>query len=367
MQHQDDNFLRQLFINDTPLIDVRAPVEFAKGAFPCAINLPLLDDEQRHQVGLCYKQEGQSEAICLGRQLLDGQQKQQRLRTWQAQIASHPDTALYCFRGGLRSQTCALWLRELGVEIPLIAGGYKALRQYLIKVIDNFCSDPGGPIVVVGGSTGTGKTRLLRCHPSIDLEGHARHRGSSFGRLPQGQPTQINFENGLAIALLKLHMHDCQAQPRPAVLFEDEGRAIGSLSVPISLYELLGRAPMVVIEAPLEQRIESIYQEYVVDMQCAYGSAYAAYLSSALSGIRKRLGGVLYARIGQIMEQAMAENSAQLHHLWIGSLLREYYDPMYDYQLQLQRQRIVFRGDFSAVSEYLGVNQYSDQKLKITS
>ncbi len=359
MQPQADNFIRQLFVNDTPLIDVRAPGEFAKGAFPCAINLPLLDDEQRHQVGICYKQEGQSEAICLGKQLVDGRQKQQRIMAWQAQIASYPDTALYCFRGGLRSQTCVQWLRELGVEIPLVAGGYKALRQYLIKVIDNFCSHPGRPVVVVAGGTGAGKTRMLRHHPSIDLEGHARHRGSSFGRLPQGQPTQINFENSLAIALLKLHMHKRQAQPRPALLFEDEGRAIGSLSIPTPLFQLLGQAPLVVIEAPLEQRIESIYQEYVVDMQQAYGQDYAAYLNTALRGIRKRLGGVLYARIGRIMERALAENDAQLHHLWISHLVREYYDPMYNYQQQLQRQRIVFRGDFSAVSEYLGGNHFS--------
>ena len=75
MQLEADDLIRQLFVNDTPLIDVRAPGEFAKGAFPCAINLPLLDDEQRHQVGICYKQEGKSEAICLGRQLVNGQQK----------------------------------------------------------------------------------------------------------------------------------------------------------------------------------------------------------------------------------------------------------------------------------------------------
>ncbi len=353
MQRQTSNFMHRLFVNDTPLIDVRAPVEFARGAFPCAINFPLLDDEQRHQVGLCYKQKGQPEAIDLGRKLIDGRQKQQRLVAWKEQIAAYPNTVLYCFRGGLRSQTCALWLRELGVDIPVVEGGYKALRQYLIDAIEGFCSDPGMSIVVVAGGTGTGKTRLLRHHCSIDLEGHARHRGSSFGRLPGGQPTQINFENNLAIDLLKLHRHEARDQGRSPVVFEDEGRAIGSLSIPLPLHQLLKQAPLVVIDSPMEQRVEAIYQEYVVELQQAYGQDYAAYLDTALNGIRKRLGGVLHARVGKIMQRALAENSARLHHSWISCLLQEYYDPMYNYQLQNQQRRIICRGDFSAVSDFL--------------
>ena len=62
--------LNHLFVCDIPLLDVRAPVEFQKGAFPNAINAPILDDLQRTQVGLCYKQQGQDQAIELGHRRL---------------------------------------------------------------------------------------------------------------------------------------------------------------------------------------------------------------------------------------------------------------------------------------------------------
>ena len=52
-----------LFLRDVPLLDVRAPVEFAQGAFPNADNLPLLTDTERHEVGLRYNDEGQPAAI----------------------------------------------------------------------------------------------------------------------------------------------------------------------------------------------------------------------------------------------------------------------------------------------------------------
>ena len=55
-----------LFLNDVPLMDVRAPIEFSKGSFPNAINAPLMNDEERHRVGICYKEKGQDKAIELG-------------------------------------------------------------------------------------------------------------------------------------------------------------------------------------------------------------------------------------------------------------------------------------------------------------
>ena len=45
MRMDSDDYL-SIFLSDTPLMDVRAPVEFSKGSFPQASNVPLLDDEQ---------------------------------------------------------------------------------------------------------------------------------------------------------------------------------------------------------------------------------------------------------------------------------------------------------------------------------
>ena len=62
MRGDTDNFA-ELFLNDVPMMDARAPVEFTKGAFPGVVNLPLMNDLERQKVGTCYKQQGQQAAI----------------------------------------------------------------------------------------------------------------------------------------------------------------------------------------------------------------------------------------------------------------------------------------------------------------
>jgi len=105
-----------LISDERPLIDVRAPVEFAQGALPGAVNLPLMNDEERHQVGIAYKQQGQTAAIALGERLVSGDIKQARITAWQAYLTEHPDALIYCFRGGLRSQIAQQWLEETGIS-----------------------------------------------------------------------------------------------------------------------------------------------------------------------------------------------------------------------------------------------------------
>jgi tRNA 2-selenouridine synthase len=100
---EDTQDYRSLFLKDTPLMDVRAPVEFSKGAFPNAINLPLMIDSERQAVGLRYKQRGQASAIELGHQLVSGSLRDARIQAWIAFAQAHPEGYLYCFLGGLRS------------------------------------------------------------------------------------------------------------------------------------------------------------------------------------------------------------------------------------------------------------------------
>ncbi len=113
----------RLLIDATPLIDVRAPVEYARGSFPAAVNLPLLDDSEREAVGRSYRQAGQDAAIRLGHQLVSGATRQLRMQQWLEFIQTHPDAAVFCFRGGLRSRTVQAWLAEVGHLLPLISGG----------------------------------------------------------------------------------------------------------------------------------------------------------------------------------------------------------------------------------------------------
>ncbi len=339
--------LDHLLARRGPFIDLRAPGEFATGAVPGAVNLPLLTDDERHQVGLTYKEKGQAAAIDLGETLVSGAIREARLAGWLAFMESHPDAWLYCWRGGLRSETVQDWLRAAGVAIERVPGGFKALRQRCVGLLQ---SAPGtGAWLVLGGRTGTGKTVVLNEVPgSIDLEGLANHRGSAFGAALSAQPTPINFENALAVAWLN-HTH-------PYLLLEDESRTIGRLGLPPAWHARMQTAPIVILEADLESRTAHIVEEYV-DEPLALGmsrSALLERLQGALDRIQRRLGGLRHRQVSERLAEGFRTGE---HRPWIQSLLSWYYDPMYDYQLEKKESRIIFRGDRNAVREFLGAYQ----------
>ncbi len=203
-----DQFVKVL-LEQRPLLDVRAEIEFSKGAFPNTTNLPILNNSERGKVGHCYKHKGPDEAIELGHQLVSGKLKQQRLEGWLEFIQQNPQAILYCFRGGMRSKLTQQWLNEAGCKIPRLEGGYKALRNFLLDIVDDWAH--ANKLLVVAGRTGTGKTRVIHAvSSSLDLEGLANHRGSAFGKIPEPQPSQIDFENKIAIELLKLSQTSTQ-------------------------------------------------------------------------------------------------------------------------------------------------------------
>ena len=154
----DSDDYPRIFLQDVPLIDVRAPIEFQQGAFAQAVNLPLMIDSERQAVGTCYKQHGQQAAIALGHSLVNGKLREQRTAAWLAACSARPEGYIYCFRGGLRSQLVQQWLHEAGVDYPRITGGYKALRNYLLGVLTQSAQLP---MALVGGNTGSGKTLLV--------------------------------------------------------------------------------------------------------------------------------------------------------------------------------------------------------------
>ncbi len=356
--------LRSLLIAGVPLIDLRAPVEFAQGALPTALNLPLMNDAERAAVGTCYKKSGQEAAIALGLKLVSGTVKQQRIKAWAEYVAQHPEVVLYCFRGGLRSKISQYWLYEhTGKVYPSVKGGYKALRRLLLDELDSFATK--FQVVVISGRTGSGKTRFLQQFPqTLDLEALANHRGSAFGPKVTPQPSQINFENTLVLQLMQ---HE--AAGRHTLFLEDESRNIGSIHVPEAILAQLKVAPLVLLETDDETRVQISYQEYVLDMMAAFRAhhndeamalqAFSAYLLGSLQKIHKRLGGVRYANIKAMMQAALDEQTLTGHteaHLeWVKVVLLDYYDPMYDYQLACKEERVVFRGDATAVREYLSL------------
>ncbi|TCC14743.1 tRNA 2-selenouridine(34) synthase MnmH [Kosakonia quasisacchari] len=345
-----------LLRDETPLIDVRAPVEFAKGAMPAALNLPLMNDRERMLVGTCYKREGAEAALRLGHQLVNGETREQRIEAWRQACAQYPQGYLCCARGGQRSHIVQQWLRECQVDYPLVVGGYKALRQAAIDATQQCMQRPA---LLVGGCTGSGKTLLVRSqHNGIDLEGLARHRGSSFGRTLQPQRSQASFENHLATALLKV--------TPPFWLLEDESAAIGANHLPEVVRVRMAQSPLVVVEDPFAQRLERLRVDYFVQMHAAFITRdgeeegwrqYAEYLRHGLFAIRRRLGLQRYAELTRHLENALDQQqrsgNTEGHFAWLAPLLEEYYDPMYRYQLEKRATAIRFRGTFAEVAAWL--------------
>ena len=352
----DGTDYRAILASDTPLIDVRAPIEFAQGAMPAAVNLPLMNDDERAAVGTCYKRQGPDAALALGHRLVSGDTREARINAWREASLAHPEGFLCCARGGQRSHISQAWLKEAGIDYPLIRGGYKALRQTAIQVT---IEQSQKPMVLIGGCTGNGKTLLVKQHAQgIDLEGLAHHRGSSFGRTLTPQLSQASFENHLAVELLK--------KDAARWVLEDEGRMIGSNHLPACLRDHMVEAPIVVVEDPFEIRLERLNEEYFLrmhhDFTHAYGDEqgwqeYCEYLHHGLSAIKRRLGlqryNELAAQLDTALTTQLTTGSTDGHLAWLVPLLKEYYDPMYRYQLEKKAEKVVFRGEWAEVAEWV--------------
>ncbi|GAB2856534.1 tRNA 2-selenouridine(34) synthase MnmH [Hymenobacter ruber] len=293
-----------------PILDVRAPIEFAQGHVPGALNLPLFTDEERARIGTTYKQVSQERAVHLGLEFFGPKMSQMVKQA--KKLVPGKEVRLHCWRGGMRSGA-VLWLLELaGFKVHLLDHGYKEYRR---AVLDSF--EQPRQWRVLGGLTGSGKTDVLHqlaATPGqyvLDLEGLAHHKGSAFGSIGQpAQPTQEQFENNLAAALAQL--------PTDAPIWvEDESRQIGRLTIPAALFAQLHAAPRWVLEVPRAARVAKLAAEY--------GAEDPALLAEAIERLQKRLGGLA-------TKQALAAVAAGDFPLMV-ELVLDYYDKTYTYGL----------------------------------
>jgi len=349
-------------------VDVRAPIEFQEGALPEAVNLPILDNDERARIGTCYKQLGREEAIRLGYQIVSGEPREIKIQKWQHFFSTQPEAVLYCARGGLRSKISSQWVADqLGStqEIRRLQGGFKAARSYFLQYFEEFCQQKA--FLMISGTTGTAKTHLIRAlqkhRPAVDLEALAQHRGSAFGALVASQPRQVHFENTLFVASLKAEHEQKSKDSLTPILFEDESRTIGSCVIPTMYFEKMRSSPVVMIDEPLEVRVDNLFRDYILETPLGTKSSESEALAvfakykKALVTISRKLGGLRTQEVMRDLELAekmfFETQDLDINRVWIEKLLRFYYDPMYLGSLEKRDPQILFRGSRSSVADFL--------------
>jgi tRNA 2-selenouridine synthase len=350
MNFIEESDFNHLLLNEVAILDVRSEGEFMAGSFPGAVNKPILNDPERSSVGTTYKQQGKTQAIELGKKLVSGETKSNRLSDWIEFLGNRTEIALYCARGGMRSEYAQSWLNEAGLKVPRIRGGYKSLRKYLMEL--NQTLPFTRKLSIIGGKTGSGKTAFLselsKSRSVIDLEEIAKHRGSAFGNVYGGQGSQSNFENLVASSLLRL------VQRSDSNIFvESESRRIGRHFIPIDLWNQMSKSEIWILDVPLEERVNRILEDYVrfvlnSDIESSPESAAAKlelFIMNSLRSIGKHLGSELLRQLEKLVAEAMNHqiNTGEIisHKKWIELLLVRYYDPHYEKNLQSNKARIV--------------------------
>lgn len=293
------------------IVDVRTPLEFAEDHLPDAINLPVLSNEERAEVGILYKSDPFAARILGARyiSLNAAGHLQELAERWDR---DH-QPLLYCWRGGLRSQSLAHILRSVGWRARVLQGGYKAYRSFVIKDLERLASNPKLTLRALTGLTGTGKTRLLhlladRGAQVLDLEGLANHRGSLLGSVGP-QPHQKFFENTLHQKLAHFDLS------RP-VFLEAESNRIGRLSIPAPLWLQLSSAHVTEVLLPLPSRVKLLRQDYPEFLKKP------SRLSALLEHLRPLRG---HQQVNQWQAQIHA---ADWDH-FLTSILRDHYDLCY--------------------------------------
>ncbi len=302
-----------------PLVDVRSQGEFDAGHIRGAMNIPLLNNEERVTVGTTYKRKGQREAIKEGFKLVGP--RLEGIINEAEKVARGKEILVHCWRGGMRSNNFCQFVGMAGIKSQSLAGGYKAYRQ---AAFDSF-SKPL-PIILLTGCTGSGKSEVLRSLAAqgeqiLDLENLARHKGSAFGGLLMpAQPTTEQFQNDLFEEISKL-------DTSRRVWVEDESLAIGKIFLPEDFWLTMRGRPLVQMDVSREVRIQRLVHEY--------GSADRGLFLEIMGKIAKKLGGQHFKEAKQKLQQGDMASTIDI--------LLTYYDKAYLESINKRKEHIQLR------------------------
>jgi tRNA 2-selenouridine synthase len=300
--------------DDLPVADVRSEGEYGNGHIPGSVNIPILNNDERHRVGIDYKNKGQQEAIKTGFKLV-GPRLSEIIEDAQ-KLGS--ELLVHCWRGGMRSANFCQFVQMANQKTHQLHGGYKAYRH---EVLESFRQPLN--LTILGGCTGSGKTQVLHALEAkgeqiIDLEKLANHKGSVFGglRMPP-QPTTEQFQNNLFEALLKLDR-------TKRIWIEDESLGIGKIFLPESLWNQMNESPIVEIEVGKNERIKRLVVEY--------GQTDPQEFLDAMGKITRKLGGQHFnAAKEKLLQGDMAATI---------DILLTYYDKAYRMGLDKKGSRV---------------------------
>ncbi|OED50032.1 tRNA 2-selenouridine(34) synthase MnmH [Rhodobacteraceae bacterium (ex Bugula neritina AB1)] len=293
------------------VIDVRSPAEHAEDHVPGAISLPVLNNDERAEVGTIYVQDSPFNARKLGAALVF-----RNAANHIEQSLSHHEGSwkplVYCWRGGQRSGSFTWMLQQIGWRAEVVEGGYQSYRRLVHKAM----YETALPLrlVALDGYTGSAKTEVLKRAGALgvqvlDLEGLANHRGSLLGEMPTPQPSQKGFESAVAGALMQL-------DPARPVLVEAESNKIGQRIIPPAVWEAMKQAPRIELQVPVAARCRYLVQ------------AYDDILSDA-ARLRDKLGPLRAHRSGAIVDGWFSSIEAGDKAGLTAALMAEHYDPAY--------------------------------------
>ena len=315
------------------LIDARSPAEFAEATIPGAINIPILDDAERDEVGTLYKQVGKAAARRRGVALVAPKIPAMVEQAADLQSGTALPVVVFCWRGGMRSLALTQFLELAGIPACQLLGGHKGFRRH---VLDFFEQGQWGRLIVLRGLTGVGKTHYLHRlaeigAPVIDLEGLANHRGSAFGNLGlPPQPTQKMFE---ALVWNEL----CRIPQGAFALVEGESRHIGRVALPIRLYDSLQAETSIWLKTDMSTRIKNILADYpALD-------GLKANFTEPIRALKERLGKKTVNRYLELLDAGE----------WAGlvrELMENYYDPLYQHTLPEKRIEIELAPEETALA-----------------
>ncbi len=307
------------------VIDVRTPAEYAQGHIAGAINMPLFTNEERVVVGTLYKKVGKDEAIEKGLEFVGP--RMASMVSQARKLYNGNPLLLYCWRGGMRSNSVAWLFNTAGIESHTVVGGYKSYRREF-----GHCLQKTWQYMVVGGATGSGKTDVLKALATagsqvIDLEGLAHHKGSSFGAIGEmPQPSTEQFENDIFEQMLTFDI----SKP---VWLENESRTIGKVFIPQKMFADMDKSLLIRLVVPLKARVNRLVRDYT--------GSNKADLKAGVERISKRLGGVLAKKAVEAIEEGDFAKAAEI--------ILAYYDKTYEYGFQSRQseKREIIWGDES--------------------